>query len=154
MPSSYFTFLNFEKNNRIHIFITIQYLKAASWQQIAQHKSSSFRTLCVVYEYSRTPVYGHLTKPVTPPSVARERFFNSVVKRGVWPNLFKLGCGGHCKPPPPMQWGPGQSPGGKHILGNNRLEINWKSGLWVAVYTPNSDPISDVHWLVGPTALR
>ena len=29
------------------------------------------------------------------------------------------------------------------------LRINLKSGLFsVAVYTPNSDPISDVHWLV------
>ena len=27
VPSSYFTFLNFEKNIRINIFITIQYLK-------------------------------------------------------------------------------------------------------------------------------
>ena len=31
----------------------------------------------------------------------------------------------------------------------NLLRINLKSGLFsVAVYTPNSDPISDVHWLV------
>ena len=29
------------------------------------------------------------------------------------------------------------------------MQINLKSGLFsVAVYTPNSDPISDVHWLV------
>ena len=34
-------------------------------------------------------------------------------------------------------------------FGNNILRINLKSGLFsVAVYTPNSDPISDVHWLV------
>ena len=34
-------------------------------------------------------------------------------------------------------------------FGKNRLQINLKSGLYsVAVYTPNSDPISDVHWLV------
>ena len=38
-------------------------------------------------------------------------------------------------------------------FGKNILRINLKSGLFsVAVYTPNSDPISDVHWLVGPTA--
>ena len=31
----------------------------------------------------------------------------------------------------------------------NLLRINLESGLFsVAVYTPNSDPISDVHWLV------
>ena len=34
-------------------------------------------------------------------------------------------------------------------FGKNLLRINLKSGLFsVAVYTPNSDPISDVHWLV------
>ena len=34
-------------------------------------------------------------------------------------------------------------------FGKNLLKINLKSGLFsVAVYTPNSDPISDVHWLV------
>ena len=34
-------------------------------------------------------------------------------------------------------------------FGKNLLQINLKSGLFsVAVYTPNSDPISDVHWLV------
>ena len=34
-------------------------------------------------------------------------------------------------------------------FGKNLLRINLKSGIFsVAVYTPNSDPISDVHWLV------
>ena len=34
-------------------------------------------------------------------------------------------------------------------VGKNLLRINLKSGLFsVAVYTPNSEPISDVHWLV------
>ena len=62
------------------------------------------------------------------------------------PNLFQLGVWGRCKPP---QRGPGQSPGGKRTLANIFLRINLKSGLFsVAVYTPNSDPISDVHWLV------
>ena len=39
-------------------------------------------------------------------AVARERFFNRVVKT----NLFQLGSGGAVRP------GPGQSPGGKRIL--------------------------------------
>ena len=35
------------------------------------------------------------------------------------------------------------------MLAKINLRINLKSGLFsVAVYTPNSDPISDVHWLV------
>ena len=34
-------------------------------------------------------------------------------------------------------------------FGKTLLRINLKSGLFsVAVYTPNSDPISDVHWLI------
>ena len=34
-------------------------------------------------------------------------------------------------------------------FGKNLWQINLKSGLFsVAVYTPISDPISDVHWLV------
>ena len=83
------------------------------------------------------------------PAVARERFFNRVVKGGVWPNLFQLGCGGAVSPPA----GTGAEPRRQTHFGNYHLKINWKSGLWVAVYTPISDPISDVHWLVGPTAL-
>ena len=45
----------------------------------------------------------------------------------------------------PFECGPRrQTHFGKHLL-----RINLKSGLFsVAVYTPNSDPISDVHWLV------
>ena len=36
-----------------------------------------------------------------------------------------------------------------NAFGKNLLRINLKSGIFsVAVYTPNSDPISDVHWLV------
>ena len=34
-------------------------------------------------------------------------------------------------------------------FGKNPWQINLKSGLFsVAVYTPISDPISDVHWLI------
>ena len=66
------------------------------------------------------------------------------------PTFSSWGSGGAVSP---SQRGPGQSPGGKRILAKifckNLLRINLKSGLFsVAVYTPNSDPISDVHWLV------
>ena len=67
------------------------------------------------------------------------------------PTFSIWGCGGHCISPPS---GPGWEPRRQTHFGNNCLKINWKSGLWVTVYTPNSDPISSVHWLVGPTALR
>ena len=46
------------------------------------------------------------------------------------------------------QAGPGAEPWRQTHFGNNLLKIYLKSGLWFAVYTPNSDPISDVHWLV------
>ena len=46
-------------------------------------------------------------------------------------------------------WGSGAEPRRQTHFGKNLLRINLKSGLFsVAVYTPNSDPISDVHWLV------
>ena len=51
------------------------------------------------------------------------------------------GLGGVVSPPgkPPRQMD----------FGTNVLKINSKSGPYsVAVYTPNSDPISDVHWLL------
>ena len=45
--------------------------------------------------------------------------------------------------------GSGAEPRRQTHFGKNLLQINLKSGLFcVAVYTPNSDPISDVHWLV------
>ena len=57
------------------------------------------------------------------------------------PTFSSWGSGGAVSPPA----GSG-SPGGKRILAKI---FNLKSGLFsVAVYTPNSDPISDVHWLV------
>ena len=45
---------------------------------------------------------------------------------------------------------PQRGPGRRQThFGKNLLQINLKSGLFsVAVYTPNSNPISDVHWLV------
>ena len=46
------------------------------------------------------------------------------------------------------QAGPGAEPRRQTHFGNNLLKIYLKSGLWFVVYTPNSDPISDVHWLV------
>ena len=45
--------------------------------------------------------------------------------------------------------GPWAEPRRQTHLGKNLWQINLKSGLFsVAVYTPISDPISDVHWLV------
>ena len=53
--------------------------------------------------------------------------------------------GGAVSPPA----GSGAEPGRQTNFGNTLLQINLKSGLFsVAVYTPNSDPISDVHWLI------
>ena len=55
------------------------------------------------------------------------------------------GSGGAVSPPA----GSGAEPRRQTHFGQNLLRINLKSGLFsVAVYTPNSDPISDVHWLV------
>ena len=65
------------------------------------------------------------------------------------PNLFQLGVcsGGRCKTPA----GSGAAPRRQTRFGTNVLKINSKSGPFsVAVNTPNSDPISDVHWLLQP----
>ena len=51
------------------------------------------------------------------------------------------GSGGRCKLPSGV-WR-------QTHFGTNVLKINSKSGPFsVTVYTPNSDPISDVHWLL------
>ena len=67
------------------------------------------------------------------------------------PTFSSWGSGGAVSPPPPPR-GPGQSraePRRQTHFGKILLRINLKSGLFsIAVYTPNSDPISDVHWLV------
>ena len=47
------------------------------------------------------------------------------------------GLGGVVSPPT----GSGAEPRRQTHFGNNLLKIGWKSGLWVADYTPNSDPI-------------
>ena len=61
------------------------------------------------------------------------------------PNLFQLGVWGRCKPPSRVR----AEPRRQTHLGTNVLKINSKSGPFsVAVYTPNSDPISDVQWLL------
>ena len=58
---------------------------------------------------------------------------------------FPAGVWGCCKPPNGVR---GRAPEANGFW-QNPLQINLKSGLFsVAVYTPNSDPISDVHWLV------
>ena len=54
------------------------------------------------------------------------------------------GLGGAVSPPA----GSGAEPRRQTHFGTNVLKINSKSGPFsVAIYTPNSDPISDVHWL-------
>ena len=61
------------------------------------------------------------------------------------PTFSSWGSGGAVSPPA----GCGAEPRRQTHFGKNLLRINLKSGLFsVAVYTPNSDPISDVHWLV------
>ena len=56
-----------------------------------------------------------------------------------------LGVWGAVSPPA----GSGAEPRRQTHFGQNLLRSNLKSGLFsVAVYIPNSDPISDVHWLV------
>ena len=62
------------------------------------------------------------------------------------PNLFQLGVwGGGVSP----RAGSGAEPRWQTHFETNVLKINSKSGPFsVAVYTPNSDPISDVHWLL------
>ena len=68
------------------------------------------------------------------------------VRIGVLPNLFQLGVWGAVSPPPA---GSGANPRRQTHFGTNVLKINSKSGPFsVASYTPNSDPINDVHWLL------
>ena len=55
------------------------------------------------------------------------------------------GLGGAVSPPA----GSGAEPRRQIHFGTNVLKINSKSGPFsVTVYTPNSDPISNVHWLL------
>ena len=64
---------------------------------------------------------------------------------GCNPTFSSWGYGGCCKPPSGFR---GRAPEANGFW-QNLLQINFQSGLFsVAVYTPNSDPISDVHWLV------
>ena len=61
------------------------------------------------------------------------------------PTFSSWGSGGRCKSPA----GSGAEPRRQTHFGKNLLQMNLKSGLFlVAVYTPISDPINDVHWLV------
>ena len=61
------------------------------------------------------------------------------------PTFSSWGSGDAVSPPA----GSGAEPRRQTHFGNNLLQINLKSGLFsVAVYTPISDPISDVHWSV------
>ena len=61
------------------------------------------------------------------------------------PTFSSWGSGGAVKHPA----GSGAEPRRQTHFGKNLLQINKKSGLFsVTVYTPISDPISDVHWLV------
>ena len=63
-----------------------------------------------------------------------------------YPTFSSWGSGGAVSPPPA---GLGAEPRRQTHFGTNVLKINSKSGPFsVAVYTPNSDPISDVHWLL------
>ena len=55
----------------------------------------------------------------------------------VWSNLLHLGVWGAASLPT----GFGAEPRRQTHLGNNILKIGWKSCLWVADYTPKSDPI-------------
>ena len=61
------------------------------------------------------------------------------------PTFPSWGSGGAVSPPAVS----GAEPRRQTHFGKNVWQINLKSGLFsVAVYTPISDPISDVHWLV------
>ena len=58
---------------------------------------------------------------------------------------FRAGGLGRCEPPSGVR----AEPRRQTHFGTNVLKINSKSGPFsVAVYTPNSDPINDVHWLL------
>ena len=62
-----------------------------------------------------------------------------------YPTFSSWGSGGAVSPPE----GSGAEPQRQTHFGTNVLKINSKSGPFsVAVYTPNSDPINDVHWLL------
>ena len=52
------------------------------------------------------------------------------------PTFSSWGFGGAVSPPT----GSGAEPRSQTHFGNNLLKIGWKSGLWIADYTPNSDP--------------
>ena len=58
---------------------------------------------------------------------------------------FPAGGSGRCES---LSGTRGRAPEANAFWQQYLLKINIKSGLWVAVYTPNSYPISDVHWLV------
>ena len=59
---------------------------------------------------------------------------------------FPAGVWGRCKPPSGVR---GRAPEANAFWQKSFTNFNLKSGLFlVAVYTHNSDPISDVHWLV------
>ena len=63
------------------------------------------------------------------------------------PTFSSWGSGGAVSPP--AGYASGAEPRRQTHFGKNLLRINLISGLFsVAVYTPNFDPISDVHWLV------
>ena len=67
--------------------------------------------------------------------MARERFFNRVVKT----NLFQLGVWGRCKVPA----GSEAEPRRQGDFDNNLLKINWKSGLWFDGRTGSADRSCD-----------
>ena len=50
------------------------------------------------------------------------------------PIFSSWGFGGRCKPPT----GAGAEPRKQTHFGNNLFKFGLKSGLWIAVYTPNS----------------
>ena len=71
----------------------------------------------------------------------------------VWcdPTFWSWESGGGAVSPPA---GSGADERRQTHFGNNLLKINLKSGLFsVSIYTPNSDTISDVHWLVRQAVL-
>ena len=59
-------------------------------------------------------------------------------------STFSSWGSGRCETPA----GPGAEPRRQTHFGKNLLKIYLKSGIWFAVYIPNTDPINDVHWLV------
>ena len=93
---------------------------------------------------------------LSPSGVSRSSYNCFLCRKGVDPDTKGGGgtdwcvtqpfpSGGHCKPLSGVR---GRAPEANGFW-QNLLQINLKSGLFsVAVYTPNSDPISDVNWLV------